>query len=751
MTDTQLNELLNSLSLDEKIGQLLQVTGGLYDDDALVTGALDYFKITEDEKKLTGSILSVSGAEKLKKLQDKCMAAQPHHIPQVFMLDIINGYETIYPVPLGQGASFNPELTEKLAEVAAREGAAAGVHVTFSPMCDLVRDARWGRVMESTGEDPYLNGLMGAAMVRGYQGKNVREKGRLGSCIKHFAGYGGAEGGRDYDTVELSERTLRDSYLPAYKEAVDAGAKLVMTSFNVLNQVPSSGNRWLMTDVLRDEMGFTGMTISDYGAIKEMVNHGFAKDETRAGELAIKAGVDMDMMSFCYIRGLKQLVSEGKISEDVIDASVMRVLKLKNELGLFENPYKDASETDEKALILCDEHRALARKAAAESFVLLKNEEDILPFSSENAKSLAFIGPFVDSHKVYGSWTFPKDEKKSMVTIHQGVEALKPAQDCSFVQGSQFFSTNMRFKNGERLEHDILKTESLLDEALASAKKADTVVMCIGEYNQQTGEAASRTEIRIPDEQIGLLRKVHEVNDNIVTLVFTGRPLELKEVSELSKAVMIVWFPGVESGNAIADVLFGKSEPGGRLPMSFPYSVAQLPCYYNRFHSGRPNNGTLNQSFVMGYIDQIDKMLYPFGSGETYTSFEYSPVTLSSNELTKAELPNAEFSHAPLLDGGSIIASITLKNTGSRPGTETVQMYIQDLFGSVVRPRKELKGFKKVSLAPGESTVVSFEIKESMLRFYDINMKYVSEPGDFKVYVGHDSETDNFASFTIGE
>lgn len=732
MTDAKIKELISTLSLEEKAGQLLQVSGLLYDDDALVTGTMDYFKITEDEKKIAGSVLSVSGAEKLKKLQDKLMSEQPHHIPNVFMLDIINGYETIYQVPLGQGATFNPELTEKLAEVAAKEGAAAGIHCTFSPMCDLVRDARWGRVMESTGEDPYLNGLMGAAMVRGYQGDDIKAKGRLASCVKHFAGYGGAEAGRDYDTVELSERTLRESYLPAYKEAIDAGAKLVMTSFNTLNQIPSSGNKWLLKDVLRNEMGFDGMVISDYGAVKEMVNHGIAKDDTAAGELAINAGVDMDMMSFCYIRGLLELVAEGKVSEELIDESVYRVLKLKDELGLFENPYKDASEEDEKKLILCDEHRALAKQSAVESFILLENKENVLPISEESG-SIAFIGPFVDSHKVYGSWTFPKDEK-TMVTIRQGIEGLNPKNNCTFSQGCQFFTKNVKCKNGERLEYDILKAPAMLEEAINAAKKADTVVMCLGEYHQQTGEAASRTEIRIPKGQMKLLKKINEVNKNIITLIFTGRPLELEEISELSKAVMVTWYPGVETGNAIADVLFGKQEPGGRVPMSFPYTVGQEPCYYNRFRSGRPNNGTLDQGFVMGYIDQIDKMLYPFGYGKTYTEFEYSEVTLSTNKLTK---------NAP------IKASVKLKNVGERKGTETVQMYVQDLYGSVVRPKKQLKGFKKITLNPGEETTVDFEITEEMFRFYDINMNFTSESGDCRVFVGPDSETENCAYFTL--
>lgn len=739
MKDEQLRELLADLTLDEKIGQLLQVAGGLYDTDALVTGMLDYFKITDEELALTGSVLSISGAEKLKKIQDECMAKQPHHIPQIFMLDIINGFETIYPVPLGQGATFHPESAEKLAEMAAKEGAAAGVHVTFSPMADLVRDARWGRVMESTGEDSYLNGLMSAAMVRGYQGENVADKGRLAACVKHFAAYGGAEGGRDYDTVELSERTLREEYLPAYKEAINAGAKLVMTSFNTLNHVPSSGNRWLMKQVLREEMGFDGMLISDYGAVGEMINHGFAKDEVQAGELALKAGVDMEMMSLCYAHGLKQLLEQGKITEEMIDESVYRVLVLKNELGLFENPYKDADAAEERALCLCDEHRQLAMEAAAESFVLLENKEQILPFTVGDGKKTALIGPFMESPKVYGSWSFPHDDD-SIVTIRQGVEKNQSGEPVSYHRGSQFFSADKKLKNGEYLSYDALLAEELLADALAAAKEADRVVLCIGEHPQQTGEAASQTVLQVPEEQMKLLRKVQEVNDNIVTVVFTGRPLELKEIKELSKAVMVVWFPGTECGNAVSKVLWGAKEPGGRLPMSFPYSAAQMPCYYNRFRSGRPNNGTLNQAYVMGYIDQIDRMLYPFGYGKTYTEFSYSPVRITdSNGVETKEMRDKQV----------IKASVTLTNTGNRVGTETVQMYLADLFGSVVRPVKQLRGFRKVALQPGKSAEVTFEITEEMLRFYNIDMDFVSEPGDCRVYIGSDSMTDNFAEFEL--
>lgn len=739
MTKKQINELLADMSLDEKVCQLLQVAGNFYDEESLVTGGLDYFKVTKEEKELAGSILSISGAKKLKELQDQLMEKQPHHIPQMFMLDIINGYETIYQVPLGQGATFNPELSEKLAEMAAKEGAAAGIHVTFSPMTDLVRDARWGRVMESTGEDSYLNGKMGAAMVKGYQGKDVKDKGRLAACVKHFAGYGGAEAGRDYDNVELSERTLRDEYLPAYKEAIDAGVKMVMTSFNTLNHVPSTGNKWLMRDILRGEMKFDGMLISDYGALKEMIAHNIAKDEKEAARLAINAGVDMDMMSLCYVHGLKELVHEGKVQEKLIDEAVLRILELKNELGLFENPYKDASEEDEEKLILCPQHRKLALQSAVESFVLLENKDNILPLDKTKDETIAFIGPYVDEKHVYGSWAFPKSEK-GIVSIKDGVLRSDANGKALFCRGAQIMSFDRNFKDGTVFKYDSTLKKALVEEAVSAAKSSHKIVMCLGEHPHFTGEAASRTSLTIPEEQMELLRRVSEVNKNIVTLVFTGRPLELEEVSKLSKAVMVVWFPGTETGNAITKVLFGDEEPGGRVPMSFPYRTAQMPCYYNRFVTGRPNDGTLNQHFVMGYIDQIDKMLYPFGYGKTYTDFIYSGVKLSGGKNGDGKL---------LSKDKSIKATVTVTNTGRRKGTETVQMYVQDLYGSVVRPRKQLRGFKKVTLNPDESKEITFEITEDMFRFYNIDMKYVSEPGDCKVFIGKDSETENSAEFEI--
>ncbi len=733
MNNSELKALLDDMSLDEKIGQLTQLAGSMYGADAIVTGLLDMFRINDKALEMSGSVLSVIGAEAVKKLQDENLSKQPHKIPQLFMYDVINGYQTIYPIPLAQGATFNPDTVENLAHMAAVESAAAGIHVTFSPMVDLVRDARWGRVMESTGEDPYLNGVLGAAMVKGYQGDDIKKKGNIAACVKHFAAYGGAEAGRDYDNVELSERTLRNDYLPAYNECIKAGAKLVMTSFNTLNRVPSTGNKWLMKKVLREEMNFNGVLISDYGAVKEMVNHGYSKDEKQAALQSINATLDMEMMSTAYISHLKELVDEKKVSMEMIDEAVMRLLVLKNELGLFENPYKDGNTEDEKRLILCDAHRKLARQAAAESFVLLKNADGSLPLSDDKSMSYAFIGPYADEKQIHGSWSFPENYD-SFVSIKEGImENIKNAE-VSFSLGAFRLDHTKKLKDGSFFEVDESCKDKMLKDALECARKAKTVVMCLGEHFMQTGEATSHTETKLSKDQMELLRKVYEVNNNIITLVFAGRPIELEEVSRYSKAVLYTWFPGTEGGNAIYDVLFGVSEPGGRLPMSFSYKAAQLPNYYNRFNTGRPNNGTLDQGFVMGYIDQIDRFMYPFGYGLSYSAFSYGKVTLDKASLKK---------------DGCITASVVLKNTGTRKSTETVQMYLQDLFGNVVRPKKELKGFKKITLLPGEETTVSFEINEPMLRFINIDMEYASEEGDFKVYIGPNSETDNFECFVL--
>ncbi|MDE7248745.1 MAG: beta-glucosidase BglX [Lachnospiraceae bacterium] len=733
MEQEKLIALLKEMSLEEKIGQMLQVSGMFYEEEGMITGPANTAGFTEDEIRQAGSILGFAGAEKLKQIQKDYIENQPHHIPLIFMADIINGFRTIFPIPLAQGCSFNPDLAQEGAAVAAKESAAAGLHLTFSPMVDLVRDARWGRVMESTGEDPFLNGCFGRAMVEGYQGKEgLKEKGKIAACIKHFAGYGAPTAGRDYNTVELSERTLRDDYLPAYQEAVNAGAAMVMTSFNTLDRVPSSGNRKLMREILRNEMGFEGVVISDWAAIEEMCKHGVAEDKKEAARLAVEAGVDIDMMTNCYCKNLKELVEKRAVSEALIDEAVLRILKLKNELGLFENPYKDADESEEEALILCPEHREAARKMATETFVLLKNE-GVLPLSTK--EKTAFIGPYVSNREIYGAWSiFGRSE--DTVSVEDGVRN-KGTREVSFAKGCETPKDILKSEDFLKSKDQRMSSEEsgkLLQEAVELAKEADKVVLALGEHRMWSGEAASRGDITLPDSQLDLFRNIYSVNKNIVVVLFSGRPLDIREISEKAAAVLAVWMPGTEGGNAIADVLFGDVNPSGKLSMSFPYSVGQVPVFYGQFRTGRPYTEGSDEGYVSRYLDIPNKPLYSFGYGLSYTEFTISPVKLSADKMSRAE---------------QITVSVMVKNSGTVKGQEVVQMYLEDVCGSVARPVRELKGFRKICLEPGEETEVQFKIGEEMLRFHDINMDYVSETGEFKVFVGNSSETENGASFVL--
>ncbi len=739
MNQQQLNELLQDMSLEEKIGQLLQLSNNFYEDEAVLTGPAMQLGIGEKQINEAGSVLSVFGAERVKAIQEAYMKKQPHHIPLLFMADIINGYKTIFPIPLAQGCSFQPELVRECAAVAATEAAVSGLQVTFSPMVDLVRDARWGRVMESTGEDAYLNGLMSAAMVEGYQGDCKGEKldqfGNISACIKHFAAYGAPEAGREYYNVELSERTLREDYLPAYRAGIDAGSAMVMTSFNTLNHIPATGNQWLLRDILRKEMGFDGMLISDWAAIEELVYHGVAENKKEAARLAMEAGVDVDMVTGCYINHLRELIEEGSLQETQIDAAVMRVLELKNKLGLFENPYKDANDDQAAELCLCEEHRKLARKAAADTMVLLKNEEDILPLPKES-KRIAVIGPYAEEGRLYGAWSLQGTDADT-VTLKEGIEEagictgrITYHAGCSLLEeGEKLYGFRGLVK-----QYYEKSNEELLQEAVAAAKEADIVVLALGEHAYHTGEGGSRAEIKIPNCQQRLLKEVAGVNAHIVTVVFAGRPLDLREISQYSKAVLYAWFPGSEGGSAVADILFGLQSPSARLSMSMPYCVGQVPVYYGGYTTGRPFNGNRTNRFQSIYQDIPNEPLYPFGYGLTYTSFTYSKPELDAEVMDR---------------NTTLHASVTVKNTGCRCGTETVQLYIRDLVGTTVRPERRLKGFIRITLEPGEEQRVTFAITEDMLRFYDLHMNFVSEPGEFSALIGSDSTTDNAVGFTL--
>lgn len=728
MTKEELLHLLHQMTTQEKCRELMQLPMEAFTDTDISTGPCEDLELTDEKMAQVGSILSLTGAEWTRKVQEEHLKNNRLNIPLLFMADIINGYKTIFPIPLAQGCTFDPDLVRQLAEAAAREGAAAGVHVTFSPMADLVRDPRWGRVMESTGEDPYLNGIMAEQMVKGYQGDDLKEEGRLAACVKHFAGYGAPLGGREYNQVELSERTLLEDYLPAYEKAVRAGARLVMSSFNTLERVPSTGNRKLMREILRGKMGFQGVLISDYAAVKELIAHGLAENEAEAARLALEAGVDIDMMSRCYSDFLCGQIERGEVAQELLDEAVLRVLELKNDLGLFENPFKDGSPEKEKELLLCEKHRSLAQRAAEESFVLLKNEENMLPLSKE--ETTAFIGPFGEEKGLLGAWALFAD-REDTVTMKEGVERLCPGQ--IWAKGCEILEPGQKWLRGyipiteETWKQTAETAEEKLIEAVEAAGKADRVVLLLGEQELESGESGSCGRIGLPPSQMKLLKAVVQVNPNLVLVVFSGRPLILTEACAYAKAVLFAWMPGTQGGPAVANVLYGCSNPSGKLTETFPYHMGQIPVYYSDFATGRPQ--------MPGYIDIPKEPLYPFGYGLSYTEYAYSPVKLDQKVLDSQT--------------DVIHASVRVKNTGSMEGREAVQLYIQDVKGSVSRPVRQLKGFQKISLAPGEEKEVRFEIREEMLRFWTIDMEYRSEPGQFRVWIGTDSRTENGEEFYL--
>lgn len=738
MTDEQLKALLADMSLDEKIGQMVQLTANFIGSDTRITGPMGSVKISPEEVALCGSVLGTAGAKRLRELQEQAVKNQPHHIPMLFMLDVINGHQTIFPTPLAQGCSFEPELSKKAAEIAAKEAAVSGVHVTFAPMADLVRDARWGRVMESPGEDPYLDGCFAKAMVQGFQGTSLAEYGRVSACLKHFAGYGYPEGGREYDNVELSERTFREDFLNGYNGAIQAGCRMAMTSFNTMNRIPSSANRWLMREILRKELGFDGVLISDYSAIEELIPHGIAADKREAAKLAIEAGVDIDMMSDVYLHYLGDLVRSGEVEELLVDEAVMRILKLKNELGLFENPYKDANEQEEAQQLLCQEHRKAACEAAAKTFVLLKNEHQALPLKEETAETILFTGPYAECRQICGAWSFPKTYE-NILTIREAADEWLKGNAPQFETGCSMFYQGERIKDQNVDGMTEQETEEAIARAAKQAETASAVVAFVGESFRQTGEGASRTELKIPEIQMKLLRSLAKANKNLITVVFSGRPLEMEEVESLSKAVLYAWMPGTEGARALVQVLFGEKEPTGRLSMSFPYRSGQEPLYYNRFQGGRPRTPQEPRGYRVGYIDTEYRPYHSFGYGLGYTEISYSPVSLQKKEVVRTS------------DASEVLltASVVVTNTGKRRGTETVQLYLRDVSGSVVRPVRELKGFRKVTMDPGESRSVSFEITEAMLQFWRADMTFGSEPGKFEVFIGADSTTENKAEFVL--
>ncbi|WP_188732961.1 glycoside hydrolase family 3 N-terminal domain-containing protein [Oceanobacillus neutriphilus] len=716
-----LEDLLKQMTIDEKIGQLSQLATPFFKgstESGKITGPLEQLNISDDLVKNTGSVLGASGAKEIRNIQEQHLKDHRLSIPLLFMSDIIHGYETIFPVPLGIGSSWDIELAEKSAEIAAKESAVSGIHVTFAPMVDLVRDPRWGRVMESTGEDSYLNSEFAKAQVRGFQGEDLtKDLHRLAACVKHFAAYGAAEAGRDYNTVNMSERQLREIYLPAFQAALDAGSKLVMTSFNTVDGIPATGNKKLMRDILRDEWGFDGVTITDWGALKELIPHGVAEDESEAAYKAIQAGVDIEMMTTCYPDHLKNLIENKEVEEELLNDAVRRILQLKNELGLFENPYRGLSEENEEKVILNEEHRKVAKELAAKSCVLLQNNNNTLPINT--SQKVALIGPFAENNDILGPWSW-KGNKDIAVTLTKGIEKrLNNKNQFIVAKGSEIESI----------------TKEQLQNAISAAEQSDIIVLALGEHSDMSGEAGSRSNIKLPDAQLQLVDEIYQLGKPTVAVLFNGRPLDLHGVFDKTDAVLEAWFPGTEGGTAITEILYGDVNPSGKLSMSFPYSVGQVPVYYNHYNTGRPQGASDAQvRYVSQFLDIPNEPLFPFGYGLSYTTFSYQNMRLSAPGITPDD---------------TLQVKITVKNTGKIAGDETVQLYVRDMVGEVVRPLKELKGFKKIHLKPQEEMDVTFELTEKQLRYYHSDLNYDSDNGKFEVYVGPNSKEVHTLSFTL--
>lgn len=711
----RVDSVLSLMTLDEKIGQLNQLSYGIgWGPTVKVTVPEEYKQLIREGK--VGSFFNAIGAEFTYELQKVAVEQSRLKIPIIFGLDVIHGFKTTFPVPLGEAATWQPEIIEMSAHYQALEAASAGIHWTFSPMVDIARDPRWGRIMEGSGEDPYLGSLMAAARVRGYQG-NLSDLNII-ACVKHYAGYGGAEGGRDYNTVDFSERTFRDIYLPPYKAGVEAGAQTLMASFNEIGGIPSSGSKYLLTDILRDEWGFKGFVVSDWTSIGELVTHGFATDLKNAGEIALNAGLDMDMESRAYITHLKELVDEGKVDESTIDESVKRILRVKFMLGLFDNPYAYCNKEREQKNIMTNDIKIASLEVARRSFVLLKNEKNILPLKKDY-KKIAIIGPLADnSIDPIGGWGGLGDSA-DVTTVVEGFK--------NYVDNS----TQIIYSKGCNIDDN---DKSGFKDAINKAKKSDIIILCVGENRDQSGEACVRSTLDLPGVQEDLAKELLKTGKPIVAVLMNGRPLSVNWLNENANAILETWFAGTMTGDAIAKVLFGDYNPSGKLPVTFPRTVGQVPIYYNHKNTGRP--GDLENHFTSKYLDLPLTPLYPFGYGLSYTTFEYNGLNLSKNKITAED---------------SIVVSVKVKNTGKYDGEEVVQMYVQDLVGSVTRPVKELKGFKKIMLKRGEEKQVSFSIHEKDLRFTAADMKFKSEPGLFKIFVGTNSSDVSEAQFELVE
>ena len=719
-----IGDLMKKMSLEEKIGQLNLTTAGYF-----VTGSTGNEKLQQKVKAgQIGGMLNASSLISMKASMDIAVKESPNHIPLLFGMDVIHGYQTIFPIPLGMSCLWDMSLVEKSARIAAQEATANGIAWTYSPMVDIARDPRWGRIAEGAGEDPWLGSQVAKAMVKGYQGNDLSLDNTMMACVKHFALYGAAEAGRDYNTVDMSKVTMYNDYLPPYKAAVDAGAGSAMTSFNVIDGIPASGNHWLLTELLRDQWGFKGFVVTDYTAVNEMINHGMGNLQ-EVSALALKAGVDMDMVGEGFLATLKKSLDEGKITLNDIDLACRRVLEAKYKLGLFTDPYRYMNPERSKKDVLTSDNLKTARDVATRSIVLLKNDKQILPLKKTG--TIAVIGPLGNSKAdMIGTWAFAGGQDK----VFSVVDGLKNIGGSSvnvlYAKGSELTDNPILIKNNspfqmpgqKKPEESVVFPEDLLKEALQTAQKADVIVAVLGESSSWSGEASSMSDIGIQKVQENLLKALLGTGKPVVLVLINGRPMVLSWENSNVNVIVEAWAGGTEAGNAIANVLFGDYNPSGKLTTTFPQSVGQIPLYYNHKSTGRPYDA--NNKFTSKYLDISNDPLYPFGYGLSYTTFEYSDINLDKKQLKGEE---------------KLTASINLTNTGKVAGEEVVQLYIQDPVASISRPVKELKNFKKVMLQPGEKKEISFEITPNDLKFYNSNLKYDWEPGDFNIYIGTNS------------
>lgn len=722
--DKFIKKLMSKMTLDEKIGQLNLPSSGDFTTGQATNS--DIGKKVQDG--LVGGLFNIKGVDKIRDIQKVAVENSRLKIPLIFGMDVIHGYETSFPIPLGLASSWDMSLIEKSARIAAQEATADGICWTFSPIVDISRDPRWGRVSEGSGEDVFLGNQIAKAMVQGYQNNDLSANNSMLSCVKHYALYGAVEAGRDYNTVDMSHLRMYNEYFPPYKAAVDAGAGSVMASFNEVDGMPATGNKWLMSDVLRKQWGFNGFVVTDFTGINEMVNHGVG-DLQQVSALALKAGIDMDMVGEGFLTTLKKSLAEGKITQKDIDNAVRRILEAKYRLGLFDDPYKYCNSERAKTEIYNSANRDAARSIASQSMVLLKNDNQTLPLKATG--TVAVIGPLADNpENMPGTWSVAANHSASMSVLRGLKETMGDKVNFLFAKGSNLdYDAELEARYGafgKNTYRDNRPVKEILDEAVNVAKKADVIVLAIGESSEMSGECSSRSDIEIPQSQKDLLVEMKKLGKPIVIVLFTGRPLVLNQENELADAILNVWFPGSEAGYAVSDVLFGKVNPSGKLPMTFPRSVGQIPLYYDYKNTGRPQTVPDQfEKFRSNYLDVPNSPLFPFGYGLSYTTFSYSDITLSATKLKGNQ---------------TLKASVTLTNTGKYDGAEVVQLYIRDIVGSITRPIKELKGFQKVSLKAGESKTVSFDITPDALKFYNSNLVYDWESGDFTIEIGGNSK-----------